>query len=321
MYSYISLELSGNWHSLQIESPDYSTFVLTAPSSTFGLRNLTFVSTSGAETSTPFIHEAAALSLGSSHVLLAGVSSPPSSEIVLLLWDLQYSVLLASRTLPIPSTISRSKKQGLWLQLSGSSTSQQALLVLSSTPASVVVNGDAGSHAAPDDSAQRSTVFVVPMTVPSSSSVANALGRASAGEKWLASTASPGVQTSVAEFGLDASQTRLLKQMKTAMEQKRPEAADDVFFAWVSLQESNRSRSRLNAKLPFGYQLVKQVLEILFRIPKNATVDIPYSPKVVRYLMKQRCVSASMVDGGLFAALRLRNDWVCIPRSHQSSVY
>ncbi|KIP07738.1 hypothetical protein PHLGIDRAFT_127500 [Phlebiopsis gigantea 11061_1 CR5-6] len=303
------LELSGNWHSLQIESPDYSTFVLTAPSSPFGLRNLTFVSTSGAESSSPFAHEAAVLSLGSSHVLLAGVTSPPSSEVVLLLWDLQYSVLLASRTLPIPATISRSKKQGLWLQLSGSSRSQQALLVLSSIPASMLLNGDLGSHAASDDSTQRSAVFVVPMTVPPSSSVANALGRASAGEKWLASAASAGTQASAVDFGLNASQTKLLKQMKTAMEQKRPEAADDVFFAWVSQHEGNRSKSRLNAKLPFGYQLAKQVLEILFRIPKNAATDIPYSPKVVRYLMKQRCVSASMVDGGLFAALRLRNDW------------
>lgn len=157
------------------------------------------------------------------------------------------------------------------------------------------------------------------MVVPPSSSVANALGRASAGEKWLASAASAGTQTSAANFGLDASQTKLLKQTKTAMEQKRPEAAEDVFFAWVSQHEGNRGRSRLNAKLPFGYQLVKQVLEILFRIPKNATTDIPYSPKVVRYLMKQRCVSASMVDGGLFAALRLRNDWVCVPRSHRSA--
>ena len=98
---------------------------------------------------------------------------------------------------------------------------------------------------------------------------------------------------------------------QTAMEQKRVEAADDAFFAWANQQDANKGASaRTNAKI-FGYQFVKQVLEIVLRTPRNATTDIPYSPKVLRYLMQQRCVSAGMVDGGLFASLRLRGDWVC----------
>jgi hypothetical protein len=44
------------------------------------------------------------IALTSSHVLLAGISL--SQVIILLLWDLQFSVLLASHSLSIPSTLS-----------------------------------------------------------------------------------------------------------------------------------------------------------------------------------------------------------------------
>lgn len=119
-------------------------------------------------------------------------------------------------------------------------------------------------------------------------------------------------QANLSSSNLEVTQVKLLRAMRTSMEQKRVEAADEVFFDWISQQESGKaSASRPNAKLPLGYQFVKQVLEIILRMPKNATTDIPYSPKVMRYLMQQRCVSASMIEGGLFAALRLRNDWVC----------
>lgn len=308
-----SLGLSGEWESFQIESPDYSTFILSSPSSPVALRNLSFIATSGTEGSPSFVHEASVLSVGSSHVLLAGVTLPPAPELVLLLWDLQYSVLLASRVIPIPATVYRSKKQGIRLQLSGSS-SQQAILILSPTPTSATVRGGSSSHATADDFSQRSNIFVVPLVVPSSSTVLNALGRASAGEKWLLSAATLASQTNASDYGLDAVQTKLIRQMRAGMEQKRVEATDDAFFAWVSQQESGRqgANNRSNSKLQFGYQLVKQILELVFRTPKNATANIPYSPKVVRYLLQQRCVSASMVDGGLFAALRLRNDWVRI---------
>lgn len=300
---------SGEWYSFQIESLDYSAFILSSACSPVALRNLSFIPASSTEGSPSLAHEASILSVGSSHVLLAGVTLPPAPELVLLLWDLQYSVLLASRVVPIPSTIYRSKKQGIRLQLSGSSSASQAILILSPT---TIVRGGSGPHAASDDSTQRSNVFAVPLVVPPSSTVLNALGRASAGEKWLLSAATLASQTNASDYGLDAVQTKLIRQMRAGMEQKRVEATDDAFFAWVSQQESGRSGANSRSKLPFGYQLVKQVLELVFRTPKNTTVDIPYSPKVVRYLLQQRCVSASMVDGGLFAALRLRNDWVRI---------
>lgn len=265
------------------------------------MRGLSFNTSPHNEATSPFTSELSLLSLGSSHVLVAGITTA-STELAFLLWDLQYSVLLASRTMNLPASVYRAKKHGIQLRLSGSpSRSQHALLTLLPifTPA---VNGDAVPTPGSDESAQRSSILAVPLTVPSSSSVANALGRASATEKWLIPSHA---QASGSSSSQDAAQAKVVRGMRTAMEQKRVEAADDVFFAWVAQQQDG---PRASAKLPLGYQFVKGVLEVVFRVPKNAT-DIPYSPKVVRHLMQQRCVSSGMVDGGLFAALRLRQDW------------
>lgn len=297
---------SGEWYSFQIECLENSTFTVTPASGPVTLRNLSFSS----ESTSAFSDEISLLSLGSSYVLLAGVSSASQPELALLLWDLQYSVVLASRTLAIPSTINRTKKQGIRLQLSGSSSgAQQALLILSPTSTSALVNGE--SHSTADDSIQRSSVLVVPLVVPVASSIASALGRASATEKWTVHAATNVSQANLASMNLEASQVKVLRAMRTAMEQRRVEAADEVFFDWVAQQEGGKpAAGRPNAKQPFGHQFVKQILDIILRTPKNATTDIPYSPKVMRYLMQQRVVSAGMIEGGLFAALRLRNDWV-----------
>lgn len=234
------------------------------------------------------------------------MTASPSAELVFLLWDLQYSVLLASRTMSLSSSIQRSKKQGIKLQLSGSSGAvQQAFLVLSPT-----ANGEAESSTG--DAAQRSSILVVPLVVPQTSTLANAIGRASAAEQWLAPAPSPSTQAASSSSGMDGAQAKVLRVMRTAMEQKRVEAADDAFFAWVAQQEGAKGGI---GKKSFGYQFTKQVLEIVLRAPKNATADIPYSPKVLQYLLQQRCVSAGMVECGLFPALQLRNDWVCLVQS------
>ncbi|GJE84877.1 hypothetical protein PsYK624_009530 [Phanerochaete sordida] len=298
---------AGEWYCFQIEYGETSTFTVASVSTPVTLRNLSFSS----EATHSFSGEISILSLGSSHVLLAGVSSATPPELVFLLWDLQYSVVLASRTLPIPSTITRTKKQGIRLQLSGSTGGpQQAILILSPASAPAIANGDSGLHSMTDDSAQRSSVLAIPLAVPASSSVANALGKTSATEKWTVHAATNVSQANLSSTNLEAAQVKLLRAMRTAMEQKRVEAADELFFDWVAQQETGKtSASRASAKPILGYQFVKQVLEILLRTPKNATTDIPYSPKVMRHLMQQRCVSAGMIEGGLFAALRLRNDW------------
>ncbi len=113
------------------------------------------------------------LALTSSHVLLAAVAA---REITILLWDVQFSVLLASHTLSIPSILSASTLhirlvQGV--QNESKDHTQvlgQAILILSSETG---------------DKKTTSLLLVVPYSVPTASTIAGAMGRGSAGKKWL----------------------------------------------------------------------------------------------------------------------------------------
>lgn len=178
-------------------------------------------------------NEISLLSLGSSFVLLAGTTRSPSREIVFLLWDLQYSVLLASHTIQIPSTLSQADKGGLVMELIAASAGQ-ALLVL--TPATHVTKGKAPELG----SSLRSTVLVVPFTVPRTSTIANAMGRASHNVKWLAQDAS----SSSTHAELDTSQVALFKSMRDMIDQNRPEAASTTFFEWTQRRKQSTLKTQ-----------------------------------------------------------------------------
>lgn len=99
------------------------------------------------------------------------------------------------------------------------------------------------------------------------------------------------------------------------MDQKRPEGADEAFFDWLKQAEMtlpNASEGAPKNEVQLGYKFVRDILGILFRQPKGATENIPYSAKAVKYLLERRAVSSGMVDGGLLPALRLRKDWVSL---------
>lgn len=53
---------------------------------------------------------------------------------------------------------------------------------------------------------------------------------------------------------------------------------------------------------------MKELLDIILQPAKGA--DIPYSSKVLQFLLEKQAVSANMVEGGLFRVLKLRSDWV-----------
>ncbi|KAI0347456.1 hypothetical protein BDW22DRAFT_1351894 [Trametopsis cervina] len=299
---FISLLLrSGDWYSLQIETPDFSNVALSKPSPPLFLKGLSFLANA------PVVpaEEVAVASIGSSHVLLAGVTGTGSPDLVLLLWDLQYGVLLAHKTVPVPTSLNRNKKRGIDIELVvPSSQTQQALLVLSVKAGLTGINGTSHEDPPSNDATQRSTILILPFSAPPTSTLANALGRATAGEKWLASKSA--AKTSSAN--IDADQTKCLRHMHSAMDQRRVEAVDEAFFSWVSRADSKPS-ARGAVKLPYAHEFVKQVLEIVLRPPKSPNAEIPYSSKVVRHLLGKRCVSSSMLSGGLLPALRLRKDW------------
>ncbi|KAI0939855.1 hypothetical protein AcV5_001129 [Taiwanofungus camphoratus] len=302
---YISvLTRSGSWHSYQLETLDNSTLSLNVSAEPIRLKSLTFVPTSSSSLS---FSEISLMAVSSSHVLLAGITTGSGAELTLLLWDLRYSVLLASHTSSIPSTLLRDKQKGVVLEFLAAQDAPlptQVLLVLSPH----THNGRAETGAA------RTSILVVPVSVPPASTIANALGRAAAGAKWLVSaTQKPSPEN------MSPAQAKVVHVMRSAMEQKRPEGADQAFFNWVAQEEEPRqngvSQGTETAEDPrpqLGYVFVKQVLDIVFRTPgksSNAVIGIPYSPKVVQYLLEKRTVSAGMVEGGLFSALTLRQDW------------
>ncbi|KAG6916470.1 hypothetical protein DXG01_006664 [Tephrocybe rancida] len=280
----------GTWSAYRLDSRD-STIELSAISEPFRLAGLSFVT----KNSTP--EGISLLSLGSSHVLLSALTASPTPEIVLLLWDLQYSVLLASQAFPIPSTLAQATGTTVKLTLVPTSGSQ-VLLVLSP-------HTSGKSQGTPS----RSTVLVVPFTCPETSTIANAMGRASSGAKWIhqvATTSSPGVSPH------DPTRTKVLSTMRTAMEKNLPQAANVAFFEWEKRESKamveGPEASTSQAVLSHGF--VKDLLTTVLQISKPA--NAPYSSEVVRYLLNRKLVSANMIDGGLLAALRYKNDWQSI---------
>ncbi|KAK0461635.1 uncharacterized protein EV420DRAFT_1639932 [Desarmillaria tabescens] len=258
------LSHNGSWHSFQIE---ISSTVEVSPTSE--IVNLTPLAS-------PSI-----LALTSSHVLFAGITPNPDRKIVLLLWDLRFSVVLASHSLSIPSG-SEDKTA-----LSLISASSEALLIVSPGSSEKV------------KSTSRSSVLVVPYTVPPTSTIANAMGRAASAAPWLAKRPSTSQ--------LDRPQETLLSEMRSAMEQGRPQSASMLFTKW---EKKSKGKTDSESQVPFRYVFVKELLITVLQPGKPA--NFPYSSEVVRHLLERGVVNASMVENGLLSLLRLRNDWTSI---------
>lgn len=109
--------------------------------------------------------------------------------------------------------------------------------------------------------------------------------------------------------GMDTSRREVLKEMRDAIEAKRPQAANDAFFRWETSQSQTAEKA-----LVFGHDFVKQVLDVIIQPTKNSA-SVMYSSSVVKHLIKQKAVSTSMLEGGLVRALKTRGDWVCIRSS------
>ena len=166
------------------------------------------------------------------------------------------------------------------------------------------------------ESRHRSSVLVVPINIPSTSTIANAMGRAAAGEQWIAKTPSPptnGVVNGTISGGsstrLAASQESFLGKLRTSISQKRPQAADEAFFAWVGQEEKRKFDSEGPYTVLFGYEFAKKVLESVLQLDKGAA-EILYSGNVVRALLERKVVVARMVPDGLLNVLVDRSDWV-----------
>ncbi|KZT66048.1 hypothetical protein DAEQUDRAFT_813894 [Daedalea quercina L-15889] len=299
------LTRSGRWSFYRLTVSSSSTLSVSPLCSPIHLASLSFLP-SGAR-SASHAHEISLLALTSSHVLLAGITvSQP--EMVLLLWDTQYGVLLAEQRFPCPSHLHRGKERGVHMELVASSSAaepNQALLVLH--PA------DAKSQDSEDPRA--TSVLVVPLSVPKTSTIANALGRATIGQAWLRSEADgsqsrKGVHLTLDIGGLEPEQVKTLEAMLKAQEKGRTEQAERHWAGYLE------GASGLEAGPPLGHLFVKQLLSVLFLVPPSgregaaqANAATPYARNAVKYLLERKAVSDAMVEGGLVPALMARNDW------------
>lgn len=200
----------GRWQTYDFRFEDDSV-TITPAAEAFTLAGLSFLSSSKGEDAVSI------LALSSSHVLLAGVSDAPNPDIIILLWDLKYSVVLASQSLPIPSTLTQSKDLSLNLNLAAASASQALLVLSSATPRKAQA------------SSQQSSVLVVPFVAPEISTIANAIGKAADSAKWIKSSPE---SPAFGRVSHDPGRTQVLETMKAAIEQHKPQAANEAFFEW-----------------------------------------------------------------------------------------
>jgi hypothetical protein len=164
------------------------------------------------------------LPLSSSRVLLAGITTS-DPEVAILLWDLQYSVVLASHIFALPTSLFGSSKpssSSVSIRLSAVSESQAAL-TLSPVPSVVVTS----SH--------RSTVYGIPFTLTATSTVAAALGRAAATSKWLSRSLGPiPVESTV----MDKDQEKLLESLNDYSTQNQLDGMKKAFFTFIKQYRS-----------------------------------------------------------------------------------
>ena len=236
------------------------------------------------------------LSLGSSLVLLcSGITQ--SQDLVLLLWDLRYSVVLASHRFSIPAKISTSKGN-VSLRLIPALNSLALLSVSSGLQTKTPKTSSA--------------VLAVPVMAPATSKIANAMGRASSSAKWLAkSDALSNGHVPCAPF--DSDRRDLFDKLKAALRQNNPEAADSAFFEWLE----NRSVSTAAVDTQYieqgdillGHEFVREILNIVLQSPPKSATCL-YPAKTVHHLLENRVLSASMLSRGLLGLLAERKDWV-----------
>ncbi|EIW61588.1 uncharacterized protein TRAVEDRAFT_69910 [Trametes versicolor FP-101664 SS1] len=316
---FISVLLhSGTWHAFSLTTSPSSSLSVSSAAEPLRLQALTFTSPGRAS-------EVSLAALTSSHVLLAGVSSGSPTEIVLLLWDLRYGVLVAQQAIPAPSTLPRPKKTGAIIRLSASSVPSAD----ASNKSAVHLNGLLVLAPAPDRDPQaestpaRSTILVVPLTVPATSTIAAAMGRASAGARWI-STKLPPNAANPGPRGPEMSPAarKALKEMRASINVSAAgnvAGAEAAFFEYFKPDNSRKAVQASNADAAEGrvaiveYVFTEGALGLVLPAAGAQTSGpVTYSAKIVRHLLERRAVNSSMVDGGLLPALAAREDWETI---------
>ncbi|TFK28968.1 hypothetical protein FA15DRAFT_664615 [Coprinopsis marcescibilis] len=313
---------NGEWFTYLLSS-DSQTDVSTGPthlsplSPPLKLANLSFPSISSSKT-TSSTSPPSLLSLTSSHALLAATSQS-ATDIHLQIWDLQYSVLLAVHTVPIPTAFlaapftMRLGSRGPDVSSTTSaqtSISDQALLVLSPAVSS-----------SKDSASQNvtSSVLVVPYTVPYRSTIAAAIGRGAFTKAWLKS-ADNAKSSPVKKSSVEAGREKMIASVRSALEAGQVKVADKAFSSWLELSEKaskgetqpTETTEPSSPSPVFTHSSVKELIAVLLPPVKPSGKTAAHSPEILRSLLQRSLVSNSMIEGGLISALKARSDWTSI---------
>jgi hypothetical protein len=154
-----------------------------------------------------------------------------------------------------------------------------------------------------------SVVLVVPVTAPETSTIANAMGRASSSAKWLAKpNALPDGHSPIVPF--DPDRCKLLDKLKATIQQNDSGAADSTFFDWFESRSGSASSvDTQSVNLLFGHEFVREILNIILPSPSKSASPL-YPVKIVHHLLENRVVAASMLSQSLLGLFVENKDWV-----------
>ncbi|KAH6912477.1 hypothetical protein BKA70DRAFT_1530271 [Coprinopsis sp. MPI-PUGE-AT-0042] len=160
-----------------------------------------------------------------------------------------------------------------------------------------------------------SSVFIVPYSVPVQSTIAAALGRGNATKEWLkVELDAAGSEQTVSPA--ESARVKVLGGVRTALEAGRMAVAESAFSTWLSEAETTAKeaeKEKVETAPIFTHNFVKDLVNALLP-PLKANGNAPYahSSEILKALMERRLVFNGMVEGGILAALRARNDWTTI---------
>ncbi|CAE6396633.1 unnamed protein product [Rhizoctonia solani] len=249
-----------------------------------GLNTTTNNTSSGLPLSPLSIH-----SLKDSTIVVAGVSVSSPPKLVLLMWDAQYSILLAECITALPSPLPPS--HNITISTQGSSQTQVVVTI-------------------------SSYILSAAVTLPRSSSIASALGAARLTSEWI-------VPSTTLQ---DDTRTALVNRIRQEVQAGRVAQADAAFFRWVENEAESSvegdkagtlvSATKAAAKIPFPSAFATALIDAAFppetEKEKEKEKDGPtFASGIVSALIWRGAAGQGMLrrPGGLYGALRQNREW------------
>ncbi|CAE6365977.1 unnamed protein product [Rhizoctonia solani] len=230
-------------------------------------------------------------SLKASTVAITGISMSSPAKLVLLIWDAQYSILLAERAVALPSPLPPS--QNVTISTQGSSQTHLVIAI--------------SSH-----------ILGTSITLPRTSSIASALGAARFLSEWI-------IPSTTLQ---DDNRTELVNCIRQEVHTGRTAQADAAFFRWVENEaewsvEGDKagtlaSATKAAAKIPFPSAFATALIDAAFP-PETETEKEKEKEKegptfasgIVSALIWRGAAGQGMLrrTGGLYGALRQNREW------------